>query len=129
MAIEQLKEQIEDGRETAADLQRQLTKAVSEAATLRQKVEGADEGIRAEDVEDLKRRMGLRLQDSETQLEAALNKAVAAEKAKSRVQTELDAVIEELEKVNLSRPYFKKCQQNFRCDHRFKAVLLLILCI
>lgn len=101
MTIEQLKEQIEDGRETAADLQRQLTKAVGEAAALRQKAEGAEEGIRVEEVEDLKRRMGIRLQDSETQLESALAKAVAAEKAKSRVQTELEAVIEELEKVKV----------------------------
>ena len=99
LTIEQLKEQIEDGRETAADLQRQLTKVVSEAAALRQKVDGADEGIRVEEVEDLKRRMGVRLQDSETQLESALAKAVAAEKAKTRMQTELEAVIEELEKV------------------------------
>lgn len=94
---------MEDSRETVADLQRQLSKAVSEAASLRQKIEGADEGIRPEDVEDLKRRMGVRLQDSETQLEAAMAKAVQSEKAKNRLQQELEAVAEELEKVALRR--------------------------
>jgi len=97
--IEQLKEQLEDGRETAADIQRQLTKAAGEAAALRQKAEAAEEGIRPEEMEDLKRKMGVRLQDSESQLEAALTKAVSMEKAKNRLQVELEALAEDLEKV------------------------------
>ena len=94
-----MKEQLEDSRETAADIQRQLTKAVGEAAALRQKAEVAEEGIRPEEVDDLKRKMGVRLQDSESQLEAALTKAVAVEKAKNRLQVELEALAEDLEKV------------------------------
>ena len=97
--IEQLKEQLEDGRETAADIQRQLTKAVGEAASLRQKADMAEEGIKPEEMEDLKRKMGVRLQDSESQLEAALTKAVNMEKAKNRLQVELDTLAEDLEKV------------------------------
>jgi len=97
--IEQMKEQLEDSRETTADVQRQLTKAVGETAALRQKAEVAEEGIRPEEVEDLKRKMGVRLQDSESQLEAALAKAVSLEKAKNRLQVELEAVAEDLEKV------------------------------
>jgi len=94
-----MKEQLEDSRETTADIQRQLTKAVGEAAQLRQKAEVADEGIRPEELEDLKRKMGVRLQDSESQLEAALTKAVSMEKAKNRLQVELEALAEDLEKV------------------------------
>jgi len=97
--IEQFKEQLEDSRETTADIQRQLTKAVGEASALRQKADVAEEGIRPEEVEDLKRKMGIRLQDSESQLEATLSKAVAMEKAKNRLQVELEAVSEDLEKV------------------------------
>ena len=97
--IEQFKEQLEDSRETAADIQRQLTKAVGEASALRQKADMAEEGIKPEEMEDLKRKMGVRLQDSESQLEAALTKAVSMEKAKNRLQVELEAVAEDLEKV------------------------------
>jgi len=97
--IEQLKEQLEDSRETTADIQRQLTKAVGETAALRQKAEMAEEGIKPEEMEDLKRKMGVRLQDSESQLEAALTKAVSMEKAKNRLQVELEALAEDLEKV------------------------------
>jgi len=59
----------------------------------------AEEGIKPEEVEDLKRKMGVRLQDSESQLEAALTKAVAMEKAKNRLQVELETLAEDLEKV------------------------------
>jgi len=97
--IEQMKEQLEDSRESTADIQRQLSKAVSEAAALRQKADVAEEGIRPEELEDLKRKMGVRLQDSESQLEAALTKAVSMEKAKNRLQVELEALAEDLEKV------------------------------
>ena len=96
-----MKEQLEDSRETTADIQRQLTKAVSEAATLRQKADVAEEGIRPEELEDLKRKMGVRLQDSESQLEAALTKAVSMEKAKNRLQVELETLADDLEKVTI----------------------------
>ena len=105
-----MKEQLEDSRETTADIQRQLTKATGEASALRQKAEVAEEGIRPEEMEDIKRKMGVRLQDSESQLEAALGKAVSMEKAKNRLQVELEAVAEDLEKVSF--------QNNLTCVNR-----------
>ena len=55
--------------------------------------------MRPEELEDVKRKMGVRIQDSESQLEAALSKAIAAEKVKNRLQLELESTVEELEKV------------------------------
>lgn len=98
--IEHLKEQLEDEHVTKADLQRQLTKAVGEATSLRQKLETAEAGVRPEELEDVKRKMGVRIQDSEVQLEAALSKIVGAEKMKNRLQMELETLATELEKVS-----------------------------
>lgn len=99
--LEHLKEQLEDELGTKTDLQRQLTKAVGEASSLRQKLETAEAGVRPEELDDLKRKMGVRIQDSEVQLEAALSRAVGVEKMKNRLQMELEAIAAELEKVRL----------------------------
>jgi len=100
VAIDQLKEQMEDEQVTQSDIQRQLVKANSEAAALRSKAEAAESAVRPEELEDVKRKMGSRIQDSETQLEVALSKAITMEKAKNRLQAELEGLAEEFEKVS-----------------------------
>ena len=55
--------------------------------------------VRPEELEDVKRKLGVRIQDSESQLEGALSKAISMEKAKNRLQLELESVVEEMEKV------------------------------
>ena len=98
--VEQLKEQVEETAEARADVQRQLTRALNDVAAARQKAEAAEEGIRPEELEDVKRKLAGRIQDGEAQLEAALSKAMTMEKMKTRLQMELEAVITDLEKVS-----------------------------
>jgi len=97
---ERLREQLDEEQETRADLQRQLTRANSEAATWRQKFEAGEGGIRPEELDELKKKLGARIQDGEAQLEAALGKVVGLEKAKNRSQMEVEALVAELEKVS-----------------------------
>ena len=97
--VDQLREQLEEEQEGRAELQRQLTRANNEAAVWRQKFESGEGGIRPEELEDLKKKLGARILDGEAQLEAAVAKAIGLEKAKSRSQMEIDALVAEVEKV------------------------------
>ena len=98
--MEQLKEKIEDEQIGKADLQRQLVKAQNEVSSLKQKLEQAESnGIQPEELEDLKRKMGVKIQDGEAQLESALSKLVGLDKLKTRLQMEVEALALDLEKV------------------------------
>lgn len=98
--IEQLRDQLEEEQERRAELQRQLTKATNDASIWRQKFESGEGGIRPEELDDLKKKLGARIQDGEAQLEAALSKAIGLEKAKNRSQMEIEALMAEIEKVS-----------------------------
>ena len=97
--IDRLREQLEEEQEARADLQRQLTRANNEANTWRQKFESGEGGIRPEEMDELKKKLAARIQDGEAQLEAALGKVLGLEKAKSRSQMEVEALVAEVEKV------------------------------
>ncbi len=97
--LDQVREQLEEEQEGRADLQRALTKANNEIAVWRQKLESGEGGIRSEELDDLKRKMNAKLADVESQLEGAQSKASALEKAKNRLQGELEDVIIEMERV------------------------------
>jgi len=98
--VEQLREQLEEEQERRADVQRQLVKANNDGAIWRQKFESGEGGIRPEELDDLKKKLGARIHDGEAQLEAALAKAIALEKAKNRAQMEIEALMAEVEKVS-----------------------------
>ena len=64
----------------------------------RKKFESGEGGIRPEEVDDLKRKLNARLQETEQQLEAALSKANSLEKAKNRLSGELEDLMLEVER-------------------------------
>jgi len=98
-AADRLREQLEEEQEARAELQRQLTRSVNDAASWRHKFESGEGGIRPEEMEELKKKLAARIQDGEAQLEAALGKVVGLEKAKNRSQMEVEALVAEVEKV------------------------------
>ena len=69
----------------------------------RRKFESGEGGIRQEELDEIKRKLNARLQDTEQQLEAALSKANSLEKAKSRISGELEDLMLEVERYVTSR--------------------------
>ena len=78
--IDQLRDNLEEEQEGRADIQRALTKAVNEANVWRQKCQSGEGGVRSEELDDLKRKMGAKLAETESQLEAAQSKCGSLEK-------------------------------------------------
>lgn len=97
--IQQLKEQLDEEQEGRSDLQRQLSSAVSDVALWRQKYESGEGSIRPEEVEELKKKFALRIQETEAQLEAAVAKIVSLEKIKTKLQLDIESLLVEVEKV------------------------------
>ena len=58
--VDRLREQLEEESEARADLARQLQKAQQDAATWKRKVESGEGGVRAEEVDDIKRKLAAR---------------------------------------------------------------------
>lgn len=98
--VDQLRDQLEEEQSGRADLQRLLQKANSEAATWKQKLASGEGGVRSEELEDLKRKLNAKLQDTEAQLEAALSKAASLDKANGRLRGELEDLTIEVERVS-----------------------------
>ncbi len=101
--LDHLRDQLDEEQESHTDAQRLLTKATSEIAVWRQRLESGEGGISAEQVDDLKRKLNAKLIDAENQLDGALAKASALEKAKNRLQGELEDVMIEMERVSFER--------------------------
>ena len=58
--VDRLRVQLEEESEARADLARQLQKAQQDAATWKRKVESGEGGVRAEEVDDIKRKLAAR---------------------------------------------------------------------
>jgi len=97
--LDQLREQLEEEQEGRSDLQRMLTKANNEMAVWRHKCESGEGGVRSEEMEELKRKMNAKIMELEAQLEASQSKASSMEKAKNRLQGELEDLSIEVERV------------------------------
>ena len=83
----------------SAEAQRQLTKLQSELASQQQKFESQAVGTLAQETEDLKRKTNAKIQDITSQLEASQSKALGLEKAKNRLQSEMEDLTAEMEQV------------------------------
>ena len=97
--LEHLKEQLDEEQEARAELQRLLTKANNEMAVWKHKCESGEGGVRSEEMEELKRKFNVKLQEMEAQMEAAQSKAASLEKVKGRLQGELEDLMVEVERV------------------------------
>ena len=94
------RDQLEEEQSARSDQQRLLQKANAEAASWRQKAENGEGGVRSEEVEELKKKIGAKLLDTESQLEAALSKAASLEKNNNRLKGELEDLSIEVERVS-----------------------------
>lgn len=96
-----MREQFDEEQEGHADLQRLLAKANSEIAVWRHKCESGEGGVRSEEMEELKRKMNTKITELEAHLEASQAKASSLEKAKNRLQGELEDLNIEVERVSI----------------------------
>merc|ERR1711962_1345869 len=107
-----LREQLEEEHETKSDLQRQLSKALSEAQMYRAKYES--EGIaRAEELEAARLKISARLEEAEQQIEQLNFKNVSLEKIKVRISSEYDAMYCEFQAAQGAAANADKKQKNF----------------
>ena len=103
--LDQLRDQLEEEQSGRADLQRLVQKANAEAATWKSKCESGEGGVRSEELEELKRKLNAKLQETESQLENALHKAASADKANHKLRGELEDLTIEVERVRITFLY------------------------
>ncbi|KAM6325747.1 LOW QUALITY PROTEIN: myosin-7-like [Alca torda] len=107
-----LREQYEEETEAKAKLQRSLSKANSEVAQWRTKYE-MDAIQRTEELEEAKKKLAQRLQDTEEAVEAINAKCSSLEKTKHRLQNEIEDLMAEVERSNAATAALDKKQRNF----------------
>nr|XP_035955999.1 myosin-13 [Halichoerus grypus] len=107
-----LREQYEEEQESKAELQRALSKANSEVAHWRTKY-GTDAIQHTEDLEEAKKKLAQRLQEAEENTEAVSSKCASLEKAKQRLQGEVDELMLDLELTNTARAILDRKQRDF----------------
>jgi len=108
-----LRDQLEEEQSSRSDLQRLITKANNEAAEWRRKCESGEGGVSSEALEELKRKLSVKLQETESQLEAALTKAASLEKANHRMRGELEDLSIEVERATSLSSQAEKRQRSF----------------
>ncbi|KAG5846915.1 hypothetical protein ANANG_G00120030 [Anguilla anguilla] len=107
-----LREQFEEEQEAKAELQRALSKANAEVSTWRAKYE--TDGIqRTEELEEAKKKLVQRLQESEEAVEAVNAKCSSLEKTKHRLQNEIEDLMLDLERSNAASAALDKKQRAF----------------
>jgi chromosome segregation ATPase len=97
--LESLRVQLEEESEARLDLERQLIKASGDASQWKCKYEG-ECAARSEEVEEIRRKFTIRIQEQEEHIESLLVKVNNLEKQKSRLQSEVEVLIIDLEKAN-----------------------------
>merc|ERR1739848_220365 len=93
-------------------LQRNLTKSNNEVIYWRNKYE-TDAIQRTEELEEAKKKLVARLQESEEQVEAAQSRCGSLEKTKNRLQGEVEDLSADLERSNSAAALLDKKQRNF----------------
>ena len=97
--LESIRRQLEEESEARLDLERQLVKAKADADNWRVKYEN-EALARAEEIEELRRKFALKIQEQEEHIESLMAKLAQVEKQKSRLQSEVEVLIIDLEKAN-----------------------------
>nr|XP_006637180.1 PREDICTED: myosin-16 isoform X1 [Lepisosteus oculatus]XP_015215928.1 PREDICTED: myosin-16 isoform X1 [Lepisosteus oculatus]XP_015215929.1 PREDICTED: myosin-16 isoform X1 [Lepisosteus oculatus] len=110
--LDLMKEQLEEEQESKAEMQRLISKLNSEVTTWRTKYE-TDAIQKTEELEETKRKLAARLQEAEEAAEAAQARAASLEKAKQRLQGEVEDLTIELEKSNAAVAALDKKQRTF----------------
>lgn len=108
--LESVRLQLEEESEARLDLERQLIKANGEAGTFKSKYE-AEVNARTEEVEEIRRKYTIRIQESEEHIESLQLRLSKLEKEKSRMSNEIEILIIDLEKANNGiREYSKRIE-------------------
>lgn len=94
------------------ELQKHVTKVNVEVQHWRSKYEL--EGLaRAEELEEAKRKLAIKLDEAEEQVDQALSKCASLEKSKQRLQIEVEDLMVDVEKANASVTSMEKKQKQF----------------
>ncbi|CAH0577914.1 unnamed protein product [Chrysodeixis includens] len=121
--LESVRVQYEEESEARLDLERQLVKANGEVGHWRSKFE-AEASARAEEIEEIRRKYSIRIQEQEEQIETLIAKISNIEKQKSRLQSEVEVLIIDLEKANgTARELQKRTEQLERVNIEIKSRL------
>ncbi|KAG8253642.1 motor activity protein [Homalodisca vitripennis] len=121
--LESVRVQLEEEAEARLDLERQLVKANGEVSLYKSKYE-TEAHARAEEVEELRRKYSARLQEQEEHIESLVVKINSLEKQKSRLQSEVEVLIIDLEKANnTARELQKRVEQLERINIDLKSRL------
>uniref|UniRef100_A0A4Y0BSA0 Myosin tail domain-containing protein n=2 Tax=Anopheles funestus TaxID=62324 RepID=A0A4Y0BSA0_ANOFN len=108
--LESIRLQLEEESEARLDLERQLVKANGEAGTFKSKYE-AECMARVEEVEEIRRKYTVRITESEEHIESLQARLSKLEKEKSRLTSEIEVLIIDLEKANNGiREYTKRIE-------------------
>ena len=110
--LENLRERIEEEAEQKGDILKQLSKAQSEIQLWKSKYE--TEGLgRIDELEGNKTKLLMRLQEADETIDSLHNKVSSTEKSKHRMDTELEDLQLEYERVNAAAIVAEKRAQNF----------------
>ncbi|XP_063632997.1 paramyosin, long form-like [Cydia splendana] len=121
--LESVRVQLEEESEARLDLERQLVKSNGEVQHWRSKFE-SEAAARAEEIEELRRKYSIRIQEQEEQIETLIVKINNVEKQKSRLQSEVEVLIIDLEKANgTARELQKRTEQLERVNIEIKSRL------
>jgi len=121
--LESVRVQLEEESEARLDLERQLLKANSDANTWRSKYE-TEASARAEEVEEIRKKYTIRIQEQEEHIETLVVKINNLEKQKSRLQSEVEILIIDLEKANnTARELQKRVEHIERINVELKSRL------
>ncbi len=121
--LESVRVQLEEEAEARLDLERQLSKANQDAMTWKSKYDH-ECAARTEEVEELRRKFHVRITELEEQINALIAKCSGLEKQKSRLQSEVEVLIIDLEKANTTaRELQKRCEHLERINIELKSKL------
>lgn len=121
--LESVRVQLEEESEARLDMERQLVKATSEIQIWRSKYEGEAQA-RAEEIEEIRRKYNIRIQEHEELIESLSVKCNNLDKQKSRLQSEVEVLIIDLEKSNnTARELQKRVEHYERINLELKTRL------
>ncbi|KAH8364765.1 hypothetical protein KR084_011203 [Drosophila pseudotakahashii] len=99
--LDSIRSQLEEESEARIDLERQLVKANADAASWQNKW-SSEVAARAEEVEEIRRKYQVRITELEEHIESLIVKVNNLEKMKTRLASEVEVLIIDLEKSNNS---------------------------
>ncbi|XP_052846571.1 paramyosin, long form isoform X1 [Drosophila gunungcola] len=99
--LDSIRNQLEEESEARIDLERQLVKANADAASWQNKW-SSEVAARAEEVEEIRRKYQVRITELEEHIESLIVKVNNLEKMKTRLASEVEVLIIDLEKSNNS---------------------------